>query len=168
MSSFSEWIGAQELRGASMGLNDPSLDDRTAALRRRAGTLLSESYVLDDALARTRTALTETRGVGEAEAGSVTVTVDAQNRVVDIALTAKAMRLPSTDRLRKALLTACDAAVADVSKKVREAAGVDPDADPLEAFFTGLPEIADLLPASLRGPRPLPEAPPATTEEHHG
>jgi len=35
MSSFKEWIGAQELRGVSMGLDDPSLDDRTAALSRR-------------------------------------------------------------------------------------------------------------------------------------
>jgi DNA-binding protein YbaB len=168
MSSFSEWVGAQDLRGVSMGLDAPSLDDRTAALRRRAETLLSESYELDEALERTRAALAETRGVGEAESGAIKVTVDAQNRVVDIALTAKAMRLPSTDRLRRALLTACDAAVADASKKVRKAAGVDPDADPLEAFFSGLPEIEVLLPASLRAPRPLPEAPPATSKDHDG
>ncbi len=168
MSSFSEWIGAQDLRGTSMGLDDPSLDDRTAALSRRGEALLAESHELDEALARTTKALKDARGEGEAESGAVKVTVDAQDRVVDIALTAKAMRLPSTDRLRKALLTACDAAVADVATKVREAAGVAPDGDPLEALFTGLPEIEALLPASMRAPRPAPDPHPAETEDHDG
>ena len=45
MSSFKEWIGAQELRGVSMGL--------------------------DEALARTTKALKDARGEGEAEAGAV-------------------------------------------------------------------------------------------------
>jgi len=168
MSSFSEWIGGQDLRGASMGLDDPSLDDRTAALSRRGEALLAESHELDEALARTTKALKDARGEGEAESGAVKVTVNAQNRVVDIALTAKAMRLPSTDRLRKALLTACDAAVADVATKVRAAAGVAPDSDPLEALFADLPEIEALLPASMRAPRQAPDPHPADPEEHDG
>ena len=77
-----------------MGLDDPSLDDRTAALRRRGEALVAESHELDEALARTTKALKDARGQGESESGAVKVTVDAQNRVVDIALTAKAMRLP--------------------------------------------------------------------------
>ena len=71
MSSFKEWIGAQELRGVSMGLDDPSLDDRTAALSRRGEALLAESHELDEALARTTNALKDARGEGEAEAGAV-------------------------------------------------------------------------------------------------
>ncbi len=86
MSSFSDWIGAQDLRDASMGLDDPSLADRTAALESRNDVLLAESERLDRALADLTTALTETRGEGEAESGAVKVTVDAQNRVVDIEL----------------------------------------------------------------------------------
>lgn len=161
MSSLSEWIGAQDLRGASMGLDDPSIDDRTTALEKRGEVLVTQSEKLDHALAATRTALTDARGVGESESGAVRVTVDAQNRVVDIALTAKAMRLPSTDRLSKALLSACQAAVADVEVKVREAAGVAPDHDPLEAFFSGIPEIEALMPLSVRQP------PTRATEPEH-
>ena len=152
MSSLSEWIGAQDLRGASMGLDDPSVDDRTAALAKREDELLTHSEKLDEALAATRKALSDARGVGEAESGAVKVTVDAQNRVVDISLTAKAMRLPSTDRLSKALQSACDAAVADVSKQLREAAGVAQDVDPLAAFFADVPEIEALMPLSVRHP----------------
>lgn len=153
MSSLSEWIGAQDLRGASMGLDDPSIDDRTTALEKRAEELVTRSEKLDATLAATRAALTDARGVGESESGAVKVTVDAQNRVVDIALTAKAMRLPSTDRLSNALLSACKAAVADVAKKVGEAAGVAQDSDPLEAFFAGIPEIEALMPLSVRQPQ---------------
>jgi DNA-binding protein YbaB len=152
MSSLSEWIGAQDLRGASMGLDDPSVDDRTAALAKRQEELLSQSEKLDEALAATRKALSDARGVGEAESGAVKVTVDAQNRVVDIALTAKAMRLPSTDRLSKALQSACDAAVADVSEQLREAAGVAQGVDPLDGFFANVPEIEALMPLSVRQP----------------
>ena len=159
MSSLSEWIGAQDLRGASMGLDDPSIDDRTAALVKRQDKLMTHSEKLDEALAATRKALADARGIGEAESGAVKVTVDAQNRVVDIALTAKAMRLPSTDRLSKALLSASEAAVADVSKHLREAAGVAQDGDPLDAFFSGMPEIEALMPLSVRQPSRRPVEP---------
>ncbi len=115
-----------------------------------------------------KTALTETRGEGEAESGAVKVTVDAQNRVVDIELTPKALRLGSTDRLRTALLDACDAAVADVASKMREVAGVDDDGDPMEAFFEGLPEIKALMPLSLRAPRKAARPDPAEPEENDG
>src|SRR5665647_1995698 len=140
MSSLSEWIGAQDLRGASMGVDDPAIDDRTAALEKRQEVLMTRSEKLDAVVAATQKALAEARGVGESESGAVKVTVDAQNRVVDIALTAKAMRLPSTDRLSRALLAACEAAVADVMKKLHDASGVAPDGDPLDAFFSGMPE----------------------------
>jgi len=152
MSSLSEWIGAQDLRGTSMGLDDPAIDDRTAALEKRQEVLMTRSEKLDAILAATQKALAEARGVGESESGAVKVTVDAQNRVVDIALTAKAMRLPSTDRLSRALLAACEAAVADVMKKLHDASGVAPDGDPLDAFFTGMPEIEALMPLSVRQP----------------
>lgn len=152
MSSLSEWIGAQDLRGTSMGLDDPAIDDRTAALEKRQEVLMTQSEKLDAIVAATQKALAEARGVGESESGAVKVTVDAQNRVVDIALTAKAMRLPSTDRLSRALLAACEAAVADVMKKLHDASGVAPDGDPLDAFFTGMPEIEALMPLSVRQP----------------
>lgn len=162
MSSLSEWIGAQDLRGASMGLDDPSLDDRTAALQRRAEELVTRSEKLDEALAATRKALVDARGVGESEGGAIKITVDAQNRVVDISLTAKAMRLPSTDRLSNALLSACDAAVADVATKLRAAAGVAPEDDPLDAFFSGIPEIEAVMPLSIRQPPRRPAQPEDT------
>jgi DNA-binding protein YbaB len=168
MSSFSDWIGAQDLRDASMGLDDPALADRTAALESRNDVLLAQSERLDRTLEDLKTALKETRGEGEAEAGAVKVTVDAQNRVVDIELTPKALRLGSTDRLRTALLDACDAAVVDVASKMREAAGVDDDGDPMEAFFEGLPEIKALMPLSLRAPRKAPRPDPAEPEENDG
>jgi DNA-binding protein YbaB len=168
MSSFSDWIGAQDLRDASMGLDDPALADRTAALQSRNDKLLAESERLDKTLDDLRTALTKTRGEGEAESGAVRVTVDAQNRVVDIELTPKALRLGSTDRLRTALLDACDAAVADVAARMREATGVDEDQDPMDAFFDGLPEVKALMPLSLRLPRKAPRPDPADREENDG
>lgn len=168
MSSFSDWIGAQDLRDASMGLDDPSLADRTAALTSRNDVLLAESERLDRTLAELKTALKETRGEGEAESGAVKVTVDAQNRVVDIELKPKALRLGSTDRLRTALLDACDAAVADVASKMREATGVDQDQDPMDAFFDGLPEIKALMPLSVRAPRQAARPDPAEPEENDG
>ena len=168
MSSFSDWIGAQDLRDTSMGLDDPALADRTAALQSRNDVLLAESERLDKTLDDLRTALSETRGEGEAESGAVKVTVDAQNRVVDIELTPKALRLGSTDRLRTALLDACDAAVADVASTMREAAGVDEDQDPMDAFFDGLPEIKALMPTSVRVPRQAARPDPADAEENNG
>ncbi|HSN44267.1 MAG TPA: YbaB/EbfC family nucleoid-associated protein [Propionibacteriaceae bacterium] len=168
MSSFSDWIGAQDLRDASMGLDDPALADRTAALVSRNEVLLAESERLDKTLADLKTALTETRGEGEAESGAVKVIVDAQNRVVDIVLTPKALRLGSTDRLRAALLEACDAAVADAASTLREATGVDEDRDPMDAFFDGLPEIKALMPLAVRVPRQAPRPDPADPEENDG
>ena len=162
MSSLSEWIGAQDLRGASMGLDDAAIDDRTVALGKRQEVLMTRSEKLDAVVAATQKALVEARGVGESESGAIKVTVDAQNRVVDIALTAKAMRLPSTDRLRRALLTACEAAVADVATKLRDASGGAPDGDPLGALFSGMPEIEALMPLSVRQPPRRAEKPEAT------
>lgn len=168
MSSFSDWIGAQDLRDASMGLDDPALADRTAALVSRNEVLLAESERLDKTLADLKTALMETRGEGEAESGAVKVTVDAQNRVVDIVLTPKALRLGSTDRLRAALLEACDAAVAAVASTMREATGVDEDRDPMDAFFDGLPEIKALMPLAVRVPRQAARPDLADPEENDG
>jgi DNA-binding protein YbaB len=168
MSSFSDWIGAQDLRDASMGLDDPALADRTAALISRNDVLLAESERLDTTLNDLRTALADTRGEGEAESGAVKVVVDAQNRVVDIELTPKALRLGSTDRLRSALLDACDAAVADVASRMRAATGVDEDLDPMDAFFHGLPEIKALMPFSVRAPRQAARPDPADVEENGG
>ncbi|MGV8850056.1 MAG: YbaB/EbfC family nucleoid-associated protein [Propionibacteriaceae bacterium] len=168
MSSFSDWIGAHDLRDASMGLDDPALAERTAALESRNDVLLTESERLDRNLDDLKTALAGTQGEGEAESGAVKVTVDAQNRVIDIELTPKALRLGSTDRLRTALLDACDAAVADVASKLREATGVDQDGDPLDAFFDGLPEIKALMPLSVRAPRRAARPDPAEPEENDG
>lgn len=168
MSSYSDWIGAQDLRDASMGLADPALEDRTAALAARKDVLLAESERLDEMLAELTKALKDTRGEGESESGAVKVTVDAQNRVVDIALTPKALRLGSTDRLRAALLDACDAAVADVAEKLHETTGVDSDRDVMEAFFEGVPEIKALMPLSVRVPPQAPRPDPVDSEEHDG
>ena len=66
--------GVDRCAGAARGLHgldDPSLDDRTAALSRRGEALLAESHELDEALARTTKALKDARGEGEAEAGAV-------------------------------------------------------------------------------------------------
>lgn len=168
MSSFSDWIGAQDLRDASMGLDDPALADRTAALESRHDVLVAESERLDRTLAGLKAALADARGEGEAESGAVKVTVDAQNRVVDIELTARSLRLGSTDRLRRALLDACRAAVADVGSKLREAGGVEEDQDPMEAFFEGLPEIKALMPLAVRAPRQTARPDAGDPEESDG
>jgi len=59
MPSFAEWVGAQDLRDAAMGLDDPSLDDRTASLERRFEQLLATSERLDDAVAAATSAYAE-------------------------------------------------------------------------------------------------------------
>lgn len=150
MSSFAEWVGAQDLRDAAMGLDDPSLEDRTASLERRYEQLLATSERLDDAVAAATRALAETRGIGESESGAVKVTVDAHNRVVDISLTQRAMRLGSPDRLRRALLAACDAAVADAAASVARATGLADHEGPVVGLLDEMPEIAAVLPAAFR------------------
>ena len=157
-SSFSEWL--ESARGPStMGLDDHHLDDRTMELKRREEDLLSEQESLDRSLAKTMKVWREATGTGEAENGAVTVVVDAQNRVVDIKITPRALRLGSIQNLRKALLDACESAVADVQKQLDEAGGVDPGDDPLAGLLSSMPEVAAVLPYDLRHPpaRPRPE-----------
>ncbi len=162
MSSFSEWMASDTSASAVMGLDDPYLPSRTAELKHRQETLLAESRRLDRMIAEANRVVAEARGTGTSERGAVTVVVDAQNRVVDIQLTPRALRFASTDRLREALLEACDAALVDVGRQMAEAIGVDPAGDPLAAMISSLPGLSDVLPPittlPARAPRPSEES----------
>ncbi len=152
-SSFSEWM-AGAAGPSAMGLDDPQLEDRTLELKRREEELMTERERADRAWAETVKVWTEATGTGRVEDGAVTVVVDAQNRVVDIELTPQAVRLGSIQNLRRALLEACDEAVADVQRQLAQAAGVEVGEDPVAELLKLVPEIAEVLPYELRHPAP--------------
>lgn len=164
MSSFSDWMAATG-GSSGMGLDDPHLDDRTLELQRRHDDLLAEGRRLDKALTDALTAWREATGTGEAEGGAVKVVVDAQNRLVDVILSPRALRLGSTDRLRTALLDANALAVADVAQQVRTATGLADDADPLTGFLESMPEVTAVLPYEVRNPQPRDRPDPPQPEK---
>ncbi len=164
MTSSSDWWGAPSGGTPLMGLADLDLESRTNDLDQRQQELRRESDDLDERTARTTEVVTEGFGEGTAERGAVTVRVDAQHRLTDLQLTPKAMHLGSTERLREAVLDAYDAACQDMARQFSEATGLQGPFSPLDAFIAAIPEVAAVLPGSLRQPPPR-ERPEAVTAE---
>lgn len=159
MTSMSDWWGTSTAAGIPlMGLDDRDLENRTFELERRAEDLQSESESLAERLDRATELMKQGSGEGSAERGAVTVRVDAQYRLTDIQLTAKSMHLPSTARLREAILDAFDAACTDMTEQLSRATGLKGPYSPLDAFIEAIPEVAAVLPDELRHP-PKPSHP---------
>lgn len=160
MTSLSDWLGTSDHSGVSMmGLDGHDLESQTLAMTRRAEQLQTESELLDDQLGELSKLVKDGVGEGTAERGAVTVRVDANHRVTDIQLTPKAIHLGSTERLRKALLDALDAACDDISGQLEEVTGIKGPFSPLDSFIESIPEVAAVLPEDLRRPpkKPRPE-----------
>ncbi len=153
MTSSNDWWGASTDAGTPlMGLDDHDLDDRTIALAHREEDLERAGELLDEATERAAALVTDGVGEGTAERGAVLVRVDAQHRLTDLQLTPKAIHLGSTARLREAVLDAYDAACRDISEQLARATGIDATFSPLDAFIEAIPEVAAVLPESLRHP----------------
>jgi DNA-binding protein YbaB len=126
--------------------------DRLTALREEAADAAADLLEAEGIVARMQRGFATIKGVGKAEKGAVTVTVDASGRLIDIEFTPAALRLGSLTRLTEAILDANDDAVDDAAGKLRAVTGVESDAvtDPLADFLGAMPEVTDLLPAGLR------------------
>lgn len=120
----------------------PDLDLATAELAYREERLRQEYERNARLLDATAEQAAGTVGIGRAEDGAVTITVDANQRVTGVALDPRAMRLGSVGRLEQAILTACQAAEDDAARQLGRAAG-----DPMRQFLDSMPEMRQLLPA---------------------
>lgn len=127
--------------------NAGDLDHTTDRLRQREQTLLAEHERNAAALAaiRSEDGLT---GRGEAADGAVVVETDADNRMTDLQLDPRALRLGSIDNLRKAILDAYTAAAADVADRVSDAGFGDLEPDAVRAMLDSMPELTAILPES--------------------
>lgn len=149
----------------------PDLDLATAELAQREERLRQEYERNERLLAVTAERAADTVGTGRAEDGAVTITVDANQRIVGVALEPRALRLGSIGRLEQAILTACQAAEDDVAHRLGRSIG-----DPIRQFLESMPELRQLLPAESYGSflepdrdqppaRPTPRRPPPTPAE---
>lgn len=166
MTSSSDWWGIPGGNSdAPMGLDDLDLEGRTLAMTRREDQLQTEAEELQQRQATLEQLVRDGYGEGTAERGAVVVRVDANRRVTDIQLTPKALHLGSVEKLRQALLDAIDGACDDIAAKLGGAAGLDARFSPLDAFIEAIPEVAAVLPESLRHPPKPPRPDPAPAAE---
>jgi len=128
--------------------NAGDLDHTTSRLRQREQELIAEHERNAAALAAMGS-VDELTGWGEAADGAVTVRTDADNRMVDLQLDPRALRLGSIENLRQAILDAYSAAVDDVSGQVTDAGFGDVDPDTLRAMLDSMPELTSIMPESV-------------------
>ncbi|MVA74862.1 hypothetical protein GC722_02270 [Auraticoccus sp. F435] len=145
---------------------DSDLDHQIAQLRRRREEVDRELDEHRRSLAATLDALRTVRGRGSAEDEAVVVEVDAQNRLLDLQLDPRALRLGSIAQLRTAILVAARAASEDAAAQLAEAgARESARADPVAALLERMPEVSELVgPDLLRTPEPSPGPDPEPAE----
>lgn len=128
----------------------------TEDLLRRQELLTREIEAHQHSLDDYRTIARTTQGTGTAADGAITAVVDAQHRLVDLAIEPPALRLGSIGALRDALMAAINDAHDDVDANLAHELGDTGVAD----FMDSMPEVVALLPddvvARLRE-RPDPE-----------
>ena len=122
------------------------LDHTTERLQRTEQDLLAEYERNAALLATIGTGAEQVTGRGSAADGAVVVETDAANRMTDLELDPRALRLGSIANLRRAILDAYEAAAEDAASQVTAAGlgGVDPE--PLRGLLEAMPEVSGLLP----------------------
>ena len=119
------------------------LDLATADLAQRE-EILRREYERNALLIATSTEQADSAvGFGTAEDGAIRIEVDANQRVIGVALDPRALRLGSIGRLEHAILDACQAAQDDVARTIGRTT-----ADPVQQFLDAMPELTQLLPPS--------------------
>lgn len=124
----------------------------TDRLRQREQELLAEYERNAKVLERLGKGGKDITGRGWAAHEAVVVTVDASNRIIDLELDPKALRLGSIDNLRKAILTAYGNAADDVADQLREHTLGAAGPDSLRAMLDSMPEVTALMPEGAYTP----------------
>lgn len=122
------------------------LDYTTDRLRLREQQLLAEYERNAKALEKLGAGGKDVTGRGWAAHEAVVIVVDAANKIVDLEIDPKALRLGSIDNLRKAILTAYENATEDVAEQLREHTLDAVPQDALRAMLDSMPEVTALMP----------------------
>jgi len=138
--------------------NAGDLDYTTARLRQREQELLGEYERNAKVLDRLGAGGSGVTGRGWAADQAVVATVDASNRLVDLELDPRALRLGSIENLRKAIMTAYDLATEDVADQLRDAGLAELPADPVRAMLDSMPELTAIMPEGTYTPFLTPPA----------
>lgn len=128
--------------------NAGDLDHTIDRLRQRERDLLAEYERNAQALATIGSGEGLT-GRGEAAEGAVIVETDSDNRMTDLHLDPRALRLGSIENLRQAILDAYGAAVDDVAGQVQDAGFGDLEPDAVRAMLDSMPELTAIVPESV-------------------
>ncbi|MFW6599158.1 YbaB/EbfC family nucleoid-associated protein [Propionibacteriaceae bacterium Y2011] len=124
------------------------LDYTNERLRQRERELLAEYERNARALQAAGAGGEEITGRGWAANEAVVVMVDASNRLIDLHLDPRALRLGSIENLRTAIITAFENAAEDVADQQRDH-GLDAMGDePVRDMLESMPELTALLPES--------------------
>src|SRR5690606_1505985 len=124
------------------------LEHVTARLRRTEADLVAEYERNAAMLAKIGTGASKIVGRGSAAEEAVVVETDHANRMTDIQLDPRALRLGSIDALQRAILAAYTAATEDAAEQRAEAGLGLPDPRPVQSLIEEMPEAAALLPSS--------------------
>lgn len=118
----------------------------TARLRRTEEDLLAEYERNAAMLATIGTGSRTVVGRGSAADAAVVVETDHANRMTDIELDPRALRLGSLGALQRAILAAYTAATEDAAEQRAEAGLGMPDPNPVRSLIDEMPEVAEILP----------------------
>ena len=122
------------------------LDYTTDRLRQREQQLLAEYERNVKALEKLGAGGQDVTGRGWAAHEAVVIVVDAANKIVDLEIDPRALRLGSIDNLRKAILTAYQNATEDVAEQMRDHALEAVPQDAVRSMLDSMPEVTALLP----------------------
>lgn len=135
------------------------LDLTTADLAQREEMLRREYERNARLIAVSTEQADDTVGSASTEDGAVRIVVDANQRVIGVALDPRALRLGSIGRLEHAILDACQSAQDDVARTIGRTT-----ADPMQQFLDAMPELTQLLPPSAYAAYLTPDEPVADAE----
>ncbi|MDN5727366.1 MAG: YbaB/EbfC family nucleoid-associated protein [Propionibacteriales bacterium] len=120
----------------------------TERLRRRGEELLAEYEKNAKALARVGVGGVAVTGRGSAQDEAVVIEVDSDNRLIDLTLDPRALRLGSIANLRTAIMDAFAQASQDVADQLsRETMGVE--GDPVREMLESMPELMAIMPPQM-------------------
>lgn len=122
------------------------LEYTTDRLRQREQQLLAEYERNAKALDKLGAGAKDVTGRGWAAHEAVIIVVDAANKIVDLEIDPRALRLGSIDNLRKAIMTAYGNAVDDVAEQLRDHTLDAMPRDALRSMLDSMPEVTALMP----------------------
>ncbi|MFX4273515.1 YbaB/EbfC family nucleoid-associated protein [Propionibacteriaceae bacterium Y1685] len=124
------------------------LEYTTERLRQRGHELLAEYERNAKALARVGVGGEQVTGRGTAEDEAVVIEVDSDNRLLDLTLDPRALRLGSIANLRTAIMDAFTAAADDVAAQLADTT-TGLEGDPVREMLESMPELMAIMPEEM-------------------